>query len=323
MLLGLTALVFSLSPEAVAVAPALPARARSGFDVSSQIKAQLQVRNMMDEVQPAESPQIEAEPFSFYSNLAVSAALINRALNPEYWVDEGVHFDPDFNSRLVQNITEPFLRERGIKEVLSVGVSDYAGSDARRMQNINATIAKFDGYIIKQGEKFSFNDLLGSVSEEEGFTYARVLLNSANAWGLGGGVCQVSTNVFRAALNAGLTIDERRAHSVKFEKYEPAGLDATIYLGEIDLQFTNNTPGDILIKFAMRDEKLITVFYGTKDTRQVSLEKTKHWEGYDGRLATHWERKVQYAGHSEGETYVSNYRPLVTEEDTEAVASAE
>jgi vancomycin resistance protein YoaR len=277
----------------------------------------------MSNAQPANTPQVLPETFSNYANLDVSAALINRSLNSEYWVDEGAHFDPENNGRLLQSIQEPFLQERGIKEVLSVGVSDYAGSDARRMQNINATIAKFDGHIIKRGEKFSFNDLLGSVSEEDGFTYARVLLNSANAWGLGGGVCQVSTNVFRAALNAGLTIDQRRAHSVKFEKYEPAGLDATIYLGEIDLQFTNNTPGDILIKFAMRDEKLITVLYGTKDTRHVTLQKTKKWQGYDGREAAHWERKIQYAGHSEEETYVSNYRPLVTEEDTEAVAAAQ
>jgi len=328
MILGLSALVFgtsALTPNDLMTtkAPVQVTRTKnSSFDVSAHIKAGLQERNRMSAAKPANTPEILSEAFTNYKDLTVSAALVSRALDPENWVAQGAHFDPQFNNKLVQSVQEPFLQDRGIKEVISVGVSDFAGSDARRMQNINATIAKFDGQIIKKGETFSFNDLLGSVSEEEGFTYARVLLNSANAWGLGGGVCQISTNVFRAALNAGLTIDQRRAHSVKFEKYEPAGLDATIYLGEIDLQFTNNTPGDILMKFAMRDEKMVTVFYGTKDTRQVSVAKTKHWEGYDGREAAHWERKVQYAGHEEGKLFVSNYRPLVTE-DTEEVASTE
>lgn len=317
MILGLTALVFSLSPQDLVsstTTPTPPARARSGYDVSAQIRAQLQTRNMMNEAQLANSPQVEPTPFSFYPALEVSAALINRALNQEYWVKEGPHFDPQFNARLVQTITEPFLLERGIKDVISVGVSDYTGSDAKRMQNINATIAQFDGYIIRKDETFSFNDKLGEVTEAQGFTWARVLRNSANAWGLGGGVCQVSTNVFRAALNAGLPIDERRAHSVKFEKYEPAGLDATIYLGVQDLQFTNNTPGDILMKFAMRDEKLITVLYGTNDHREVKLTKTKHWEGYDGRTATHWQRNIESGPSAAEETFVSNYRILVTEE---------
>ncbi len=320
MLLGLSALIFGTTPllsRDVREESAVLTAKSSGFDVSAHIKAQLQDRNRINNAKPASTPQIKAELFSSYSNLSVSAALINRALNSEYWEEEGTHFDPEFNTRLVQSINEPFLLQRGIKEVISVGISDYSGSSARRMKNINATIAKFDGYIIRQGEQFSFNKLLGEVTEEEGFTYARVLRNSANAWGLGGGVCQISTNIFRAALNAGLTIDDRRSHSVRFDKYEPAGLDATIYIGVQDLKFTNNTPGDILMKFAMRDEKLVTIFYGTKDTRQVSLEKTKHWEGYDGRLSTHWKRSVQFAESEEEETFTSNYRPLVTEEDKE------
>ncbi len=317
MILGLSALVFSVGTTP---SDLVQPKQNSTFDVSTHIRAQLQQRNRMSEAQPIDLEPVSAEPFSFYSDITISAALINRALNSEYWVDQGPHFDPQNNARLVQTVQEPFLRERGIKEVVSVGVSDFSGSDWRRMKNINATIAKFDGYILKKGETFSFNDLLGEVTEEEGFAWARVLRNSTNAWGLGGGVCQVSTNIFRAALNAGLTIDDRRAHSVKFDKYEPAGLDATIYLGIQDLKFTNNTPGDILMKFVMRDEKMVTVFYGTKDNRTVKLSKTKHWEGYDGRTATHWQRDIEAGPSSAEETFVSNYRPLITEEEDEVAA---
>jgi|GEM_PF-5082347 len=313
MFLGLTALVFGVTGE-VPKFVAEDIKPKTSFDVSAHIKAGLQSRNRMDKARPAVSPVVQKKAFTHYADLEVSAALINRALDREYWTDQGAHFDPVNNERLVQSVTEPFLLQRGIKEVLAVGVSDYAGSKANRLQNIEATIAKFDGYIVPRGAEFSFNELLEEVSEDSGFTWARVLKNGKNAWGLGGGVCQVSTNVFRAALNAGLTIDERRAHSLVFEKYAPTGLDATIYLGQQDLKFTNNTPGDVLMKFVMRDEKLVTVFYGTKDTRQVSLEKTKHWEGFDGRTATHWTRKVQYKQSAEEETFVSNYRAPQVEE---------
>lgn len=315
MLLGLTALVFSAGIALPSQEVALEeASATNKFDVSAHIRAQLAQRTRMDQVQVAVSPIISDKLFSSYSDLEVSAALINRSLDKKHWLAQGAHFDPKNNQRLVQTVTEPFLQGRGIKEPLAVGVSSFHGSDKRRMQNIEATVSKFDGYIIKQGERFSFNEILGEVTEEEGFVWARVLRNSQNAWGLGGGVCQVSTNIFRAALNAGLTIDDRRAHSVIFDKYAPTGLDATIYLGIQDLQFTNNTPGDILMKFAMRDEKMVTVFYGTKDGRLVELEKTKHWEGYDGRTTTHWMRTVDLKETAPAkEMFISHYRPLVVE----------
>ena len=305
MFLSFMALAFGVGE--VAVAPQAKAE-RPAFDVSVHLKAQLAARSRMDEVQLAAAPVVEPGLFSFYKDFEVSAALVNRALSREYWVSQGAHFDPVHNHQLEQSVTEPFLRDRGITEVLSVGVSDYAGSRPNRLQNMQTTIDRFDGYIVKRGETFSFNQILGEVTEEAGFTWARVLKNGQNAWGLGGGVCQISTNLFRAALNAGLTINDRRAHSLDFDKYAPTGLDATIYLGQQDLVFTNNTPGDILMKFVRRDEKLVTVFYGTRDTRQVALKKTKHWEGFDGRIATHWTRTVNYRDSVDEAIFVSYYR---------------
>lgn len=311
MLLELTSFVLGLNsiPTAQAQPPKLQ------FDVSSHIRADLAQRNRVEQSREAmASPIIEKKPFSHYADLTVPESLIEAALNRQHWVRQGAHFDPQYNHKLSHVLTAPFLRDRGIKEVLSVGVSSFAGSRANRMQNIEATLARFDGFIIPRGETFSFNEQLGEVTEEAGFAWARVLRNGKSAWGLGGGVCQVSTNVFRAALNAGLTIDDRRAHSLIFEKYAPTGLDATIYLGAQDLKFTNNTPGDVLMKFVMRDQKMVTVFYGTRDTRQITLEKTKHWEGFDGRTATHWNRKVQYVDSATEDTFISNYRPDPVEE---------
>lgn len=286
----------------VSAAPSIDVAAP--VDVSNRLKSQLQQRNRDSFRQVAQTPIVENKPFTRYENLSVSASLINRALDPKNLLDWW-HFDPRNNFVLEQKVTEPFLLKRGIKEVISVGVSDFTGSSPNRIKNIEATLAKFDGQIITKGETFSFNELLESVTEEAGFKYERVIVDGKDRWGLGGGICQVSTNVYRAALNAGLPINERRNHSRAIEKYAPHGLDATIYIGKQDLKFTNDTKGDILMKFVMRDQKLVTIFYGTPKDQLVKMEKVKTWKGYDGRLTTHWERKVG----AESELIISHYAP--------------
>ena len=306
MLQTLFSLLFSfLVPTTSASSDLAPV---AEFDVNVHIKAQLAERNRQNESSvQVQTPVFNTEkPFSQYADLPVSGALLNRAETPENLLESG-HFDPAKNNFLVQKITEPFLRDRGIQEVISVGVSDFTGSSKNRLANIEATLKKFDGQIIEQGADFSFNELLKEVTEADGFKYERVIVGGKDRWGLGGGVCQVSTNLFRAALNAGLPILERRNHSRAIEKYAPHGLDATIYLGQLDLRFTNDTPGDILMRFVMRENKLFTVFYGTKDTRSVTLEKSHHWEGYDGRLTTHWTRAVSKGSEEQAETFVSHY----------------
>ncbi len=279
----------------------------SVVDISSHIRAQLQERNRLDAKQSSNSPVIQEGLFERYRGIDVSAALLNRAVDYDNLVDRWA-FDPQRNFVLDQELTEPFLVSRGIKEVISVGVSDFAGSSPNRIKNIEATLEKFDGYIIPQGREFSFNAILDDVTKEGGFKYERVIVNGKDQWGLGGGICQASTNVFRAALNAGMPILERRNHSQAITKYAPHGLDATVYIGKQDLKFKNDTPGDILMKFVLRDNKLFTVFYGTKDGRQVKLEKTKHWAGYDGRLTTHWTRRVSQGAASQEEVFISHYQ---------------
>ena len=115
-----------------------------------------------------------------------------------------------------------------------------------RVENINLACGAIDGYVMEPGGSFSFNDAVGRRSEEKGYGDAPVIVNGHKEQGCGGGVCQVSSTLYMAALSAGLQIDERHPHSHGVP-YAPDGNDATVVFGQKDLAFTNNTDGVLTI----------------------------------------------------------------------------
>jgi vancomycin resistance protein YoaR len=166
----------------------------------------------------------------------------------------------------------------GIKELIGRGSSTFRGSIANRVHNISLASSKFKGVLIAPGETFSFNDSLGDVSVFTGYKQAFVIKDGKTVLGDGGGVCQVSTTFFRAALNAGLPIVERRAHSYRVGYYEqdsPPGLDATVYAPTTDLKILNDTQGHILIQpvFDPKAFSLAFEFYGTSDERVATITR--------------------------------------------------
>ena len=88
----------------------------------------------------------------------------------------------------------------------------------------------------------------------------------------GGGLCQVSTTAFRAAINTGLEITRRTAHAFPVVYYDPQGFDATIYPPWPDLRFINNTPSYVLVQTKINDYDLIFEFYGTNDGRKIEID---------------------------------------------------
>jgi len=164
------------------------------------------------------------------------------------------------------------LKERGIESVIAIGKSDFTGSSDARVQNILAAVRKFNGMIVPQGRTFSFNSTLKNVSEADGFVPELVIKGNETEKELGGGVCQVSTTVFRAAFKAGFPMVDRRNHSYAVPYYKPHGLDATIYLGGQDFRFSNDTPGDITMQAFTSGQTLFFVFYGQDDGRKVAVE---------------------------------------------------
>lgn len=164
----------------------------------------------------------------------------------------------------------------GIKELLGRGISNFAGSIPNRIYNIGLTAAKINGILVPPGQNFSFNQTVGDITAATGFKQAYVIKEGRTVLDDGGGVCQDSTTLFRAVLNAGLPVIKRTAHAYRVGYYEqgfPPGLDATVFYPSVDFQFKNDTPAHILIQAYIAGTTLYVDLYGTPDGRTTTLTK--------------------------------------------------
>lgn len=177
---------------------------------------------------------------------------------------------PQINNSEVNNL--------GINELIGRGASTFRGSISSRIHNVNLAAKRISGNLVAPGQTFSFNTALGDVSKLTGYKEAYIIQDGKTVLGDGGGVCQVSTTLFRAALNAGLNIVERRGHSYRVGYYEQGsdpGIDATVYSPTTDFKIINDTPNHILIQ-AIVDIKaysLVFEIYGTTDGRIATITK--------------------------------------------------
>ena len=169
------------------------------------------------------------------------------------------------------------INSLGIKELIGRGVSYFAGSIPNRIHNVTLGAKRISGAIVKPGETFSFNTRVGEVSGSTGYKQAYVISSGRTVLDDGGGICQVSTTIFRAALAAGLPIVKRTAHAYRVGYYEQRGfrpgLDATVWSPAVDLVFQNDTDHHILVQAVVDpyDLALTVDIYGTKDGRRVDL----------------------------------------------------
>ncbi len=171
----------------------------------------------------------------------------------------------------------------GIKELLGKGESFFRGSITSRIHNITLASSRLNGILIPSGETFSFNRSLGEVSQATGYQEAYVIREGRTILGDGGGVCQVSTTLFRAVLSAGLPVEERHPHAYRVSYYEQGfspGLDATVWDPTADLKFKNDTPAYILIQTLVdtKNKKLVFELYGTSDGRVSLIGKSRVWD---------------------------------------------
>lgn len=201
------------------------------------------------------------------------------------------------------------LKVLGIRELISTGHTTFFGSPPNRVYNIKFGIQKYNGVIIQPGETFSFNKYIGEVDGRSGFLPEKVIKQDKIELEFGGGICQVSTTAYRAALLGGLPMKERAPHSIKVAYYAQVlghGLDATIYPGSHDLKFINDTPGAILIQAYEDDGNAYFKFYGTNDGRKVYLDGP-----YGGGLHYQWYRRiVKNDGKETKESIISDYKVL-------------
>ncbi|MDP3957522.1 MAG: VanW family protein [bacterium] len=220
------------------------------------------------------------------------------------------------NIALPTETTQPKLvssdRERlGLRELVGEGHTNFKGSPKNRVYNIKRSLEQFQNVIIAPGEEFSFVKYLGDVDGEHGYLPELVIKNNQTTPEFGGGICQVSTTVFRAAIYSGMKITERRNHAYPVKYYTPYGMDATVYIPKPDLGFVNNTPGAILIQSTIEGTELIFRFYGTKDGRTIIIDGPHILSrGGDGSMKTVFSQLVTDAtGESLiNDSFWSNYK---------------
>lgn len=182
---------------------------------------------------------------------------------------------------------EHTAEDLGITELVSSETTYFYYSDAGRINNIATAAAKFHGVFIAPGETFSMAEQLGDISLDEGYSEAWIIFGDRTIKGVGGGVCQVSTTLFRTVFFAGLPVVERYPHSYRVKYYEQtakpgvyntkmAGLDATVYVPIVDFKFTNDTDDWLLMETYVYKtyRQLVWKFYGTSDGRTVDWQTT-------------------------------------------------
>jgi vancomycin resistance protein YoaR len=192
----------------------------------------------------------------------------------------------------------------GIVTLIGEGRTSFAGSPKNRIHNFTRALEQFNGIMIAPQEEFSFVKFLGDVDAEHGYLPELVIKENKTEPEFGGGICQVSTTVFRAAIYSGLKITARRNHAYPVSYYKPYGMDATVYIPRPDLRFINNTPGHILMQTAIEGSQLIFRFYGTSDGRTTEVDGPHILEhNPDGSMKTIFTQKVTDA---QGNTIIND-----------------
>jgi len=254
---------------------------------------------LMDEIAAAANRQPENARFIFNDESKLlelhRPAVVGRTLDPEASLAaiaegllQGAHSVP-----LVFGLTRPAVEDDatgaalGITELVSSSKqwTFFRGSKPERVQNIQAAADQLTGFLVAPGATFSMSDAMGDISLENGYAEALIIFGGQTIKGIGGGVCQVSTTLFRSAFFAGYPIVERHTHAYRVKYYEQsltgydtrlAGLDATVYIPLVDLKFTNDSPYWLLIEAWVypKDFLLEFKFYSTNDGRSVEWETT-------------------------------------------------
>jgi vancomycin resistance protein YoaR len=209
-------------------------------------------------------------------DVAASLAAIDKALAA------GQH-----NVALVFKATPPQVADDataaqlGITQLVSQQSTYFIGSSAERVHNITVAAERFQGLLVAPNATFSFDDNLGDVSLDSGFAEALIIFGGRTIAGVGGGVCQVSTTVFRAAYFGGFPTVLRYSHAYRVGYYERGdtwkgpGLDATVYAPLVDFQFKNDTPSWLLMEVNVdpASSRITWQFYSTSDGRKTTVSQ--------------------------------------------------
>lgn len=195
------------------------------------------------------------------TSLAIRAALVNGQTSAAVSMKE--HRPSIFSADDFKKLKFPTL--------LGKGESNFAGSPRNRVHNIGIGTNNFNGLVVLPGEEFSFNQYLGEVDGANGYKPELVIKENVTTPEFGGGICQVSTTAFRAAIHSGMKVTYRKNHSYPVKYYGTPGFDATVYQPLPDFRFVNDTKYPILLKTSIVGTKLTFEVWGTDEGRTVTI----------------------------------------------------
>lgn len=202
------------------------------------------------------------------------------------------------------------FKKLSFPDALGKGESNFAGSPKNRVHNIVVSTEKLNGVVIMPGEEFSFNQYLGVVDEANGYLPELVIKENVTTPEFGGGICQVSTTAFRAAMVSGMKITFRRNHSYPVKYYGTPGYDATVYQPAPDFRFKNDTGSPALLKTSIVNTRVIFELWGKSDGRVIIINGPFVTEKKpDGSLTAAVAQIVKKNGKSlREENFVSHYQ---------------
>ncbi len=210
-------------------------------------------------------------------SVAGEAVIVNEATNKvvdvfEEGKEKSVELPYESQEPAVSAQNASDIEKFGIKELIGKATTNFSGSPDNRVHNIKNGVKYISGVLVKPDEEFSTIGKLGQIDESSGYLPELVIKEDETVPEFGGGLCQVSTTLFRAAMDAGLKITERQNHSYRVSYYEPpVGMDATIYSPKPDLKFVNTTGHAILVYGYVTGSNVTFEIYGTDDGRIVEI----------------------------------------------------
>jgi vancomycin resistance protein YoaR len=277
--------------------------------------------------------------FDSDGNVIVKPAHDGRKVESEALLDdiEGGIFDGKREYQVSTTVDKPTyttaaLQSKKPTELLGSYHTNYTATSDKTQARVNNLITAsrgVSGTFLAPGEVFSMNDTVSGLNYEEG----HVIVENATASALGGGLCQVTSTLYNAALIAGLDIVERNPHATQLPYIRP-GRDATVWFGdqygngELDMKFKNTTDGYILLKeYVGNDNYIYADIYGVPDDVSVKVSSepdymgasTSQWTTYytkreDGKVVDreHWSTSYQ-ALYEEGKQIPTSIVPVAEE----------
>ncbi|HZJ76581.1 MAG TPA: VanW family protein [Oscillospiraceae bacterium] len=237
------------------------------------------IENMIDEI----SKTINKAPIDAKIEKKNGNFIITKEI-PGMEVDKGVlrynilvaidNFDSALIDIEVGDIIPKIKEEdlNNIKDLIGGAVTVFNSQNRGRTENIKISVNAIDNTVLMPGEEFSFNDSTGPRSAEAGYKEASIIVGGEFTTGIGGGVCQVSTTLYQAALKSDMEITSRRNHGLPIS-YVPMGQDATVAYGYIDLKFKNSKKYPVYIEGFVRGGEVHIKLYSKKtDNIHINLK---------------------------------------------------